>query len=66
MQRLSRAERVVEKLEQIALRVATLTAHKCGRWNFWARRWGCSWIALRLRTRRHATLMQCGLNWKHG
>jgi hypothetical protein len=66
MQRLSRAERVVEKLEQIALRVATPTAHKCGHWSFWARRWGCSSIALKPRTRRHEMLMRCGPNWKHG
>jgi hypothetical protein len=45
--------------------MVTLTAHKCGRWNFWARRWACS-STWRPRTRRHEMLMQCGLNWKHG
>jgi hypothetical protein len=66
MQRLSRAERVVEKLEASHCVMVIPTAHKCGHWNFWARRWGCSLIALRLRTRRRVTLMRCGLNWKHG
>ena len=45
---------------------ATLTAHRCGRWNCWARRWGCSSTRSRQRTRQCEMLMQCGLNWRRG
>jgi hypothetical protein len=67
MQRLSRAERVVQKLEQASHCVmVTPTAHKCGRLNFWARRWACSSTEWRPRTRRHEMRALSGLNWKHG
>jgi hypothetical protein len=66
MQRLSRSERVVQKLEQIALRDGDTDGTQVRALNFWARRWGCSSTEWRPRTRRHEMRALSGLNWKHG
>jgi hypothetical protein len=66
MQRLSRSERVVQKLEQIALRDGDTDGTQVRALELLGKTLGLFVDALRPRTRRHEMRALSGLNWKHG
>jgi predicted RNA-binding Zn ribbon-like protein len=66
MQRLSRAERVVQKLEQIALREGDTDGTQVRALELLGKTLGLFVDRSRQRTRRRVMLRQCGLNWRRG
>jgi hypothetical protein len=66
MQRLSRAERVVQKLEQIALREGDTDGTQVRALELLGKTLGLFVDRSRQRTRRRAMLRQCVLNWRRG